>query len=40
MIAWSKIRGVLGALTDLLNIGWVCGWWNEKPTIIALNLTR
>lgn len=28
---WSKIRKVLGILTDALNKGRELGWWSKKP---------
>ena len=30
-VMWSKIRAVLGALTDILTIGRSRGWWSRKP---------
>lgn len=30
---WSKIRKILGVLTDLLTSGRKAGLWNEKPGI-------
>jgi hypothetical protein len=30
---FSKIKKVLGTITNLLLIGRAKGWWTEKPTI-------
>lgn len=39
---WSKLRKVLGTLTDILTLGRKAGWWSKKhgPSGSSLDLDR